>query len=270
MQLFPRAQSGQPIGIPAEAWNAAMDAAEWNRMQRLRTGDGVPGFGPDFLTVLIKNATGSDVPAFGIMGLGSVLNYDLSTLDNFLFSPSYQSTAAAPALSDTGRFCIAQEPIPAGQCGRALLMGVTPCQINLPSSGIPPGPFADVAVGENAYLAPGPAGAAQILFYATGTGGPTWAVVRLGNEVAVPIFWNDESSQDAPPYAVMAVTGTHDLGGGNYVPAVKRPDGSYHREYLVNGSATVKHQTSGVYQDGDGEVSCRRREHASRRSTVGA
>ncbi|MGA2035885.1 MAG: hypothetical protein ABSG68_26860 [Thermoguttaceae bacterium] len=72
-----------------------------------------------------------------------------------------------------------------------------------------------------------------------------------------PLFWNDESSADAPPCALMMVTGLHTLPDGTVVLAAKQPAAitsqPYRRHYIVNGSDTVAHQSSGRFQD-DWEV----------------
>ena len=67
---FKKAMRGDPLAIPARAYNAMIDAAVAHRMNQLtglgRAGAGGPG------EVLVENTLGSDRDRFNVMGISGI------------------------------------------------------------------------------------------------------------------------------------------------------------------------------------------------------
>ena len=120
--------SGDPLRIPASAWNAMVDAAEAHRSGLLGRGEGSrPGLA-DARSVPIRNETGLDIPRFGIIGIAEPI-----------FAPDAGAEVAPEGLlqlafrgtlpTSPGRFAIAAGPIAAGDTGRGVVAGVTVARV---------------------------------------------------------------------------------------------------------------------------------------------
>ena len=91
-----------------------------------------------------------------------------------------------PDADHPGNFVVLQEPIPAGELGRAMVAGVTPVQVTIRNES---DQYAEVrSDGEDGWdFLSGSVGSAQILWHQPGTG-VQWSLIRLGNRVAPQIF----------------------------------------------------------------------------------
>jgi hypothetical protein len=172
-------QRGQPLRIPADDWNRIIDAtrAHYEQMGRPapvaargrhHPGAGLPG-------VWVRNDTGSDLPLFGVAGLGSPLITPDQHLAEWQHNPSFSVTAVDAGLHGKGLFVVVLEPLATGAIGRAILHGVTPVRVDVTDE---EHGFATVAEGQAALMS-AVEGPAQILWRAGGTG-EQWALVRLG------------------------------------------------------------------------------------------
>lgn len=185
-----KVRPGQPLRIPAAAFNAFIDAAKV-----------VQGFGSDVSRdptrdqaqslVQIKNTTLVSIPRFGILGV-----------DAPLFPPDGVSEAfkrrvalkgALP--SDTahfGRFVIAVEPIASQAVGQACGAGLCIARVEFPVDPIGlerERRYADVIDGVTDRLMAGDRGSATIIWREPGSGaGVKWAIVRIGGLTEPALF----------------------------------------------------------------------------------
>ena len=183
---YRRVHTGEPIELPAAAWNAMIDAAMAEQRQRssIRLGPHPRALGPQAATVLLHNGVGYDLPRFGVAGIANVV---ISPADNAdAFKGRIALAGVVPTTADyLGQFAIAQEPIPDGAIGRALVAGISIVQIEVGSTSHT---RADVCDGDYTKLESGASGTARILWAESGTG-TKWAIVRLGDELGLVQPW---------------------------------------------------------------------------------
>lgn len=187
---FKRVRPGDKAVIAAAAWNACLDAAEAYKGGSLapRT-PGKPGFRQADI-VLVKNASGSDVSRFGVLGISGVVFTPTDSL------PSFQNQVSVAGVTPTttshvGKFVIALDPIPNGKIGRAWISGVCQVQVDISNT---THKFCDVRNSDRTKLASSVYGSARIL-YSEGSGtGTKWCVVRLGDNASEPVRLGKTSS----------------------------------------------------------------------------
>jgi len=181
--IFKKVRTGDPLVIPAGAYNAFIDAAEdcrhrqRNYLQEARAAvrqDGV---------VLVKNNSGADRQRFEVLGIDGPL---YSPTDN---PDAFKNTVVLKGIIPTeaahqGRFVVLLEPVAAGALGRAKISGVCPAQIYIVSEGHA---CADVENNQPARLRSCNAGAAAILWKESGTG-VKWAIVRWGTAGSLAVY----------------------------------------------------------------------------------
>lgn len=210
---FKKVQSGDPLVIPASAYNAFVDAAEAHRRSRrvLRqppTDDRRPAE-----VVLVRNSSGSDVGRFGILGIdGVVIGPDINEAE---FASHWALDGDTPTASDhRGRFVVTLEPIATGKIGRATVRGVVPVNLSLTND---TDRFADVKDSDATQLQSCAWGSAEILWVdSAGTSG--LGLVRLGS-MPIGLFpvrvWKDGGaigSKTAPCTATYTVRTTDATG----------------------------------------------------------
>jgi len=170
-----KVRRGEPLRIPADAWNALVDAA---RLVKERGRD-LSASGPVGLcapgVVSVKNASESDVPRFGVLGIDGVV-YGPEDNEEGFKNRCVVKCVTPGRDAHAGKFAILLEPLACGKVGRGLLVGVAPVRINVLDEDHD---YADVADQDAARLESCVAGAAQILWKESGTG-EKWGVVRLG------------------------------------------------------------------------------------------
>lgn len=172
-----KVRSGDPLRIPAGAYNAFIDAAHFARRidadaqvesARDRTGEHL---------VLVRNESGDDLPRFGVLGINGPIIEPGSGGNTNEFKRRAAIIGAAITTTDEfiGRFVVAREPIPSGRIGLAVVRGVTPAVINI----------ADVehthadTEAESQFLRSGFTGAARILWKEEGTD-QKLAIIEIG------------------------------------------------------------------------------------------
>jgi hypothetical protein len=157
---------GDGFVIRAATWNAFVDAARAHRKNEAgRAGAGLPT--PDPLTpgctVLVKNATGSTLPAWSTVKLGSPV-VDAATYP-YRVSDQPVFPATTPDGSDIP-FAVTEEPIRDGKLGRAVVLGVAVADVSVSDSGHG---YAAPA-SSSLVLASGTSGPARIIWKESGTG----------------------------------------------------------------------------------------------------
>ncbi len=177
---FRKVRSGQPLVIPARAYNAFVDAAlETKRRQQDRRAGELWDGGRSFIGgggVAVRNDSGADLE-----------RYHTLAIDGPLFLPgedgpekSFQNRLAFKGITPTdttrpGSFAIAREPIPRGEVGLCVVHGVTPARILIEDE---EHAFAEVAPDESVLTSAG-SGSAVILWKEEGVG-EKWALVEMG------------------------------------------------------------------------------------------
>jgi hypothetical protein len=221
---FRTAVSGQPVRIRADVWNAMQRVAK-EHLSSEEGGAGVPQLRMPRDVVYVKNVSDTDVPQFGILGIQDILFAPTDNLPEFKYH--FALCGATPDIAlHRGKFVVCLEPIVAATetaqagIGRALLVGVTPCKVDVQNEA---DAWADIADGDNAKLKSGPTGAAQILYKESGTG-EKWAIVRLGNRGERSLFpvlvskdggsAGDEDNPCTYTYTVTDLAGTITYGTG--------------------------------------------------------
>lgn len=121
--------------------------------------------------ILIRNDTGSTLLALSCVEIGdptiSAVNAPFELMRHPMFA------ADTPTASDVA-FAITEEPIPAGQYGRAVVLGVVPCDVNITDTG-------------HGYAAP-VSGSTVLTSAATGPARILWSEGGTGTQKAVVLI----------------------------------------------------------------------------------
>jgi hypothetical protein len=185
---FKRVRQGDSMEIQAAAWNACLDAAEAAK----RGGGGLAdAVGRQFRQadiVLVKNASGSDVSRFHVLGISGVIFTPTDSLPSFQNQVAFTGVTPTTA-SHAGKFLVCLDALKNGQIGRAWIAGVAQVQVNVASSS---DAFCDVKNSDRTQLQSAPSGTARILWKESGTG-TKWAVVRI-NDPSDPVRLGKTSS----------------------------------------------------------------------------
>lgn len=195
---FRRVQTGERLKIPAQTFNAFIDAAEAHRrhgvgdVRRRNAGNAND-------TILVKNTSGGDLDRFSVVGIDGVIISPDDNLDQF--KSRIALTGVTPTADHAGKFAVLLEPAADGQLVRAAIDGLTVCKVEA----TPPGSvdrFADIEAGTTDHLVAKASGAARIIWRQAGTGA-TWAVVRLGDSLGgtLPAEITGESSGGGGVYS---------------------------------------------------------------------
>lgn len=171
---YKKVRPGQPLDIPAEAFNTLLDmAAEWKgRRQNTAVPAGRPG--GDSMSVRIRNESGLDLGRFAPIGIGGPIVGPADNLEGFLSSPI--ALKGIPAMP--GRpFAITQEPLPTGKIGLCLIGGITVCRITVFDPD-PEAQWAEPAQGNPPYLRTYRGGSLRIL-WKDPAANPTWAIAAF-------------------------------------------------------------------------------------------
>jgi len=171
---------GQELSIPAQAYNAFVDAALAHRGVNSH-GVAIPerSYSRHPGLIRVRNTTASVLARFAPVGLSGVAIDPTASLANFQNTPVFN--AVAPGSSTyLGKFAVLQKPLASGAVGDAVLSGVTVAQISVQHA---THDRADVDASGGGALVTSYYGAAEILFAESGTG-TKWAVLRIGSFVA--------------------------------------------------------------------------------------
>lgn len=166
---FKKARPGQPLDIPAEAYNAFVDAAlAYKRNQLSHT---TKGLAPPAPTTKIRNETGQPIPRFGVIGIGEPIILPSANLSAFQNAVALRGTLPQPGKP----FAITQEPIPAGACGHCLVHGPTPVRLTIYDAD-PEAQWAEPTAQNVETLRTYRGGTMRILWREPGDTGTKWAI----------------------------------------------------------------------------------------------
>ncbi|GHT46388.1 hypothetical protein FACS189454_07460 [Planctomycetales bacterium] len=184
--IFQHVRSGEPLVIPAGAYNAMLDAAQGQLNRRINLNPHGSGF--DSLYIHVVNDTGQFLPRFSVIGLDEPLN----TADENAFYQPVVFKGVVPQDRHQNKFAVIQQDAVPDMTVRACLNGITAVKILSPVSadekcGIVPGHPEGVGAGD----------VAQVLW----TDSQRWAVIRLGGggTGAAPIYATVMTPIACPP-----------------------------------------------------------------------
>ncbi len=180
-----KVQSGQPLVIPASAYNAFIDAALDFRQRTAHLGQGAQSSFSQASIVLVRNDSGSNQNRMSVLGVDTPI-IDPSANEEEFKNRVALSCVAPAADTHEGKFVVLAEPIASGKIGRAYAAGVCPVKIDVPDEDHE-WRYAEIADGVTANLKVSMQGSAGILWRVGGTG-VQWAVVRLGKPIPMHVF----------------------------------------------------------------------------------
>ena len=167
---FRHVRPGQRLEVPAAAYNAFLDAARRERGRMLDTGQDRDADGRKYDVIKVRNASGGDVPRFGVLALTGPI------IAPYPEPAEFQAQVAMDGETPVGPdrpFAILLEPLADGAIGRAVVAGIVP--VRLTTDGPPGLGYAVPIDGSVINLRPAAAGPARIVW----TDGE-WALVHLG------------------------------------------------------------------------------------------
>lgn len=180
-----KVRSGDPLVIPAAAYNAFIDAALDFRQRTAHLGQGAQPSFPQASIVLVRNDSGSNQNRMAVLGVDAPI-IDPSTNEEEFRNRVALSCITPAADTHEGKFVVLAEPIANGKIGRAYAAGVCPVKIDVPDEEHE-WRYAEIADGITGNLKVSMQGSATILWRAGGTG-VQWAVIRLGQPVPMHVF----------------------------------------------------------------------------------
>jgi hypothetical protein len=225
-----KVQAGQPLAIPASAYNAFIDAAIDFRQRTAHIGQGAQPAFQQATIILVRNDSGSDRQRFEILGV------DAPVIDPSYNEEEFKNRMALACVSpvvDTheGRFVVLAEPVGSGKIGRAFAAGVCAVKINVIDETEEPR-FVEIAGGTTANLDVKRRGSAGILWRVGGTG-VQWAVIRFGKPIPLHVFPVNLSqaggSQGDESYAASWTYNVYDIKSGILLESSVDPTSTPHK-----------------------------------------
>lgn len=177
---FRKVQTGDPLRIPAPAYNAFLDAAAYTKAQLTSPTRSPNGGLSDAAIVLVRNLTGGNLPLGAIVQLGSILVDVPSASDPSKILQDVVVEGVAPSAGSFRAIGVLRDAIPDGKIGRVQVEGVVPARLFLDSVDHR---FADVIAGST-LLRSRSFGRFEILSLASGATASgseadlRWALVR--------------------------------------------------------------------------------------------
>jgi len=174
--VFRKVRSGQPLRIPAAAYNAFVDAAVDLR-RRERNSNAGPALEPAQRgIVLVRNDSDDDIDPYHALSITGVLvQPDNEDQERTFHSRTPLTGEIATDESPSLSFVLALQPIKPGDLGRCVLTGVTPARVFITNE---TDTTCELAPDET-VLASTPMGGIPILWKEEGTG-EKWAVIEMG------------------------------------------------------------------------------------------
>jgi hypothetical protein len=169
---FRKVKSGDPLVIPAVAYNAMLDAAIANMRSQNRPS---PIRGDQGVHVLVRNESGYPLEQFEVLGIDGPVFHPRNQPDAFQQTPVLRGVV--PNKDHKGKFVVLQEAAAPGSVVRACLSGLTVARVYVEDNNQPKA--CDVEEGYTYDLTGGGSGGASILWIENGTGAK-WALIRIG------------------------------------------------------------------------------------------
>jgi hypothetical protein len=183
---FRKVKSGDPLNIPATAYNAMLDAAVAN-MRSQNKPSAIRGEQGVYVQVL--NETGYPLEQFEILGVEGPVFHPRNQRDAFQQTPVLRGVV--PKEKHKGKFVVLQEPAAPYTVVRACISGLTVARVYVPEpeedKGYTEPKACDIEEGYTYDFTAGSSGGAAILWIEEGVG-PKWALIRIGHGDTSAIF----------------------------------------------------------------------------------
>jgi hypothetical protein len=177
---FRKVKSGDPLVIPAAAYNAMLDAAVAN----MRThGKPSPVHAEQSHHVQVLNETGYPLEQFEILGIEGPVFHPRNQPDAFQQTPVLRGVV--PGERHKGKFVVVQEPVAPGSVARACISGLTVARVYVEGNDQPKA--CDIETGVTYDFTGGSSGGASVLWIEGGTG-ERWALIRIGHGDVSTLF----------------------------------------------------------------------------------
>ena len=173
---FKKVLPGQRVTIPAEAWNAFVDAANYVRARRHNTESDATNEFRQTGIVRVRNNTGVALPRFAVLALSSPIIGPAANLQEFKNKVNFEGVTPYDPVAD-GRFAILLEPLDVNAIGRGIVAGVTPVKLIVDPEHLYD--FAEMEPGNTLSLRNVPHGSARVLWIDAVGSEERWAIVRL-------------------------------------------------------------------------------------------
>lgn len=204
---FRRVSSGEPLIIPAQTYNAMLDAAEAHRNRKITLSPQNRGF--DSLFVHVANDTNRELYKFDVVGLDSPM--PTGDTGNIIFS------GVIPKKKHKGKFAILQSDASPGEVVRACVHGVTFARLKHDGEKEPTS--CDIIEGDTQFLKSN--GNTEVL-WSEADANPRWAIIRIGGggmSLVFPIKLKKTGGEDGTDekktswtYSVTHATTDEELG----------------------------------------------------------
>lgn len=172
---FDKVRDGQPLEIAAATWNALLEAGEDHSRRKVPGGGGPALDGPlnPAVRVLVKNATGAALAVGSVVALGTPVVSPADYRREAAATPLFPGTVPA---ATTDAFAVLAEPLGIEEIGRAVLMGVASCNVNVVGA---TDTYATPKASDSTQLDSAATGPARILWREAGSSGTKKALVLL-------------------------------------------------------------------------------------------
>jgi hypothetical protein len=182
MDGLSKVRPGEPLRIPAKAYNAFVNAALDHQQRSMSTtGDALRDQKNSNL-VLVKNESGSARAQFDVLGIDGPIITRANNPEAFRSRIALRGVT--PTAEHVGRFVILHDALPSGTVGRAYVAGACLARVRMQDEAHT---AADIDDGQVGQLASGEGGAASLLWVepVEERTNPeiAWAVVRFGGGV---------------------------------------------------------------------------------------
>lgn len=182
---FDKVRDGQPLEIAAASWNACLEAGQ-EYQRRKQPGGGGPAMNSPLnpaVRVLVKNATGATLAVGSVVALGTPIVSPVTDRREAAATPLFPGTAPASAAD---AFAVLAEPLEPDEIGRAVLMGVAACNVDVVGA---TDVYAAPKTSDTSQLRSAATGPARILWRESGSSGTKKALVLLeGYSPATVVF----------------------------------------------------------------------------------
>ena len=183
---FRKVKSGDPLVIPATAYNAMLDAAIANMRSQSKPSQ---VRGEQGLHVLVRNETGNALEQFEILGIEGPVFHPRNQSNAFQQTPVLRGVV--PKEKHKGKFVVLQEPVAQGSVARACISGLTVARVYVEEpedgKGYTAPKTCDIEKEESYCLKSTASGGASILWIEDGTG-LKWALIRVGHGDTSTLF----------------------------------------------------------------------------------
>jgi hypothetical protein len=198
-EQFRKVMPGDPLKIPAEAWNALVDLSQQQKNQQHDLISQAEGTSRQSTLAKVRNQTGVDLDRFSIVALGTPIITPTANLKEFKRQISFQGLV--PSAGTGPRFGVLLEPLKNNLIGTVAVAG---CVITRVSVGATAYACAETVNGQNGYLRSVPHGPSSVLWIES-TGAVRWAVIRFDDANYEEIVFITSNIPDANGYYPGAV-----------------------------------------------------------------